>query len=149
MTEQEFAERLQRLETEGVDLTDAMEACEPILLEGVDENFDTRSDGSGKPWPARKDPGPRHPLLELTGSLRRAATDRNGVDSEIAEDTLTLTMQQGPSGTSRAGIRRHEFGDAAVMGRPGILPRPYFGVSEETADDMADIIAEAVAEAIL
>lgn len=149
MTEQEFAERLQRLETEGVNLTDAMEECEPILLAGVDGNFDRRGDASGQPWPARKDPGPRHPLLELTGALRRAATGGDGVASEIADDSLTLRLRQGPSGTSRAGIRRHEFGDAAVMGRPGILPRPYFGVSEETADDVADVIADAVAEAIL
>ena len=149
MTEQEFTDRLKRMESEGVDLTAAFEQCEPILLAGVQRNFDERRDASGKPWPARKDSRPRHPLLELSGELRRAATSRAGLDSELSDATLTLRMKTGQSGTSRAGIRRHEFGDDVAMGRPGILSRPYFGVSEDTADDVADLIADAVAEAIL
>jgi phage gpG-like protein len=152
VTEQEFSDRLKRMETEGVNLTDAMGECRDILLAGVEQLFDRRSDASGQPWPARKNPRPRHPLLELTGSLRRAVAGPNadGLDDpDITEDGLTLRVRQGPSGTSRAGIRRHEFGDAVAMGRPGILPRPYFGVSDDTADDVADVIADAVAEAIL
>lgn len=129
------------------DLREALGECDAAILEGISENFDNAADASGEAWPARKDPVPQHPLLILEGDLRHYATG-GGPEAEISEAELVRRLLPGQSGTSLAGIRRHEFGDSEILGRDGILARPYFGVSEATADRTAEIIGDVIMEAL-
>ena len=126
------------------DLSEALKTCDDLILAGIEENFENSQSADGEGWPARKDPKLTHPLLILEGDLKAYAT--GGGDVEITADELVRTLPPGASGTSLAGVRRHEFGDEEIMGFDGILPRPYFGVSDETAEKCADVVADAVAE---
>lgn len=127
------------------DLGEALRECDVAILQGIEENFAGSQTARGGGWPARKDPKPQHPLLILTGELQAYATGGSG-DAEITENELTRRLPGGSSGTSLAGVRRHEFGDEVILGQSGILARPYFGISEATADRCADIIADVIAE---
>ena len=126
------------------DQSAALEVCDDLILAGVAENFDNSRSASGDSWPARKDPKPTHPLLVLNGDLKAYAT--GGGDLEITATELTRTLPVGTSGTSLAGVRRHEFGDQEILGRDGILARPFFGMSDETAGKCADVIADSIAK---
>ena len=148
MMAEEFNQRMRQIASNfGEDNTTALESCDLVLEEGIRQNFDESETARGEPWPLRKDPEPKHPLLILEGSLKAAAMYTRG---KIADGkTLTRQLQQGPTGTSRAGIRRHEFGDEEVLGREGILARPYYGVSSEAADRCADTVADHLAEQVM
>ena len=152
MTAEEFERRLERLSSlfPG-DQTAALEDCDAMLMYGVEDNFLNMQTSAGRAWPQRKDPRARNTLLQDTGDLYRAASGRDSSGSQrtIAENVLTRRMVKGTSGTSRAGIRRHEFGDEEVMGREGILARPYYGVSTSTADKCADVVADRLVESVM
>jgi len=125
--------------TFGVDQSAALAECKPILLQGIQDNFSNKKSSSGQAWPARKDPGPQHPLLNLTGALMLAATGGGEGTSSVGREDATsieLGVSKGASGTSLAGINRHQFGGG------GILARPYMGISDSTADACADVIAD-------
>jgi len=140
----EFVERVQAMQEDFPgDMGEALETCDPIILDGIKQNFATASSAGGVAWPKRKDPRPTHPLLDKTGGFKTAATSDMGSLKVIEDNTYTRAMIPGESGTSLAGIRRHQFGDRAVLGRDGILPRPYFGISEDTVDKCVEVIADA------
>lgn len=128
----------------GEENTKALKECDRIITVSVETNFLASETARGEAWPERKDPGPTHPLLILEGDLVAAAITGDGVITD--GKVLTRTMPEGPTGTSLAGIRRHEFGDEEIMGKPGILARPYFGVSSAAADKCADTVADALVE---
>ncbi len=152
MSVEEFERRLERLPMlfPG-DQSEALEDCDAMLMYGVEENFLNMQTSAGRSWPQRKDPRAHHPLLQDTGDLYRAAAGRDSSGSQrtIADNVLTRRMVKGTPGTSRAGIRRHEFGDEEVLGREGILARPYYGVSKSTADKCADVVADRLVEAVM
>ncbi len=127
------------------DQSEALKRCDELILEGIKENFLNSTSADGEPWPERKDPTGTHSLLILTGDLGSYASGGGG-EVEIGVDELVRTLPPGASGTSLAGVRRHEFGDEEIMGTDGILARPYFGVSDETADRCADEVAWRVAD---
>lgn len=152
LTVPEFTRELDAAVSEaGENNTPALESCEMIIRASVEENFQTATTARGEAWPERKDPKPTHPLLILEGELMAAATAKGAGASMTISDgkVLEISMDSGPTGTSRAGIRRHEFGDEEIMGKPGIRARPYFGVSSEAADACADTVADAVVEQLL
>ncbi len=148
MMVEEFNQRMRQIAANfGEENTEALESCDLVLEEGIRQNFDESETARGEPWPLRKDPKPKHPLLILEGDLKVAAMYTRG---KIADGkTLTRQLQQGPTGTSRAGIRRHEFGDEEVLGKEGILARPYFGVSSESADQCAETVADHLVEQVM
>jgi phage gpG-like protein len=130
----------------GEENTDALKECDEVLRAGVEANFDASATARGEAWPARKDPTPKHPLLILEGNLKQSATTEEGQISD--GKTLTRIMPRGASGTSLAGIRRHEFGDEEILGKDWIQARPYYGVSSQAADDCAEIVADHLAEQV-
>lgn len=151
VTAEEFVAELDRLGTSfGEENTEALQECDKIIVASVAVNFQDATTARGEPWPARK-PNPReknpgHSLLILEGDLQQAATTGDG---EITDGkTLTRRMPEGSQGTSLAGIRRHEFGDEEMLGKEGILARPYYGVSPEAADRCADKVADYLVEQV-
>ncbi len=123
------------------DLEVALTDCLAIMRQGVQDNFDARADSESVAWPPRKDPRPQHPLLEQTGALRDAATQH--AEEVIEKDQAILAVAHSDTG-SIAGRRRHQWGDRAVMGREGILARPYMGMSEDVQDACTERIADEV-----
>ncbi|KKN80767.1 hypothetical protein LCGC14_0325730 [marine sediment metagenome] len=163
MNLEEFQGKVERIAASfGEENTEALERCDVVLQAGIEDNFRQSRTARGEAWPLRKDPKPTHPLLIMDGDLLVAAIYSVGTVSD--GKVLTKIMPEGPTGTSRAGIRRHEFGDATrrqnlsaalriyagdkEVGSPGILARPYFGVSEESADKCAEIVADALIEQV-
>ncbi len=151
MTVEEFEQRLQRLPSlfPG-DQTAALEECDAAILYGVEENFAASQTAQHRNWPQRKAKGGIHPLLLDTGDLYRAAV-RSGEAARTITDgrKLERRVPPGASGTSVAGARRHEFGDEVILGKPGILARPYFGVSSSTADTCASTVADHLVETVM
>jgi len=127
----------------GLDVSEAMERCADLLQEGFAENFRASASSEGTAWPARKDPGPQHPLLILTGTLAAAAT--HGSVREVNPSSVTSGVAVGAKG-SLAGARRLQLGDQVALGREGILPRPYIGASEEVLDACVEVLADAAVE---
>jgi hypothetical protein len=135
----------------GENQEDALAECDKILLMGIGENFLNSTTARGDAWPQRKDPTLKHELLILEGHLAAAATGKTHSDAVSITDggkVLTRRMPSGPSGTSLAGRRRHEFGDEEILGKAGILARPYYGIREESADACAELIGEALLEQV-
>lgn len=121
------------------DWTEALEQCAPLLLEGVEKNFDTSSTSSGDAWPARKDPGPKHPLLILEGDLKVAATYGN-INRVVGGDTLEVGVSK--ETIPYAGV--HQFGSPSQ----NIAQREYLGISEDVADACTEVIAGYALEAL-
>jgi hypothetical protein len=148
LTTSEFVQRMEQIARNfGEDNTDALKECDGVLRASVEANFQDSATARGEMWPSRKDPGPTHPYLILEGSLKQAATTGEG---QITNGKLlTRTMPSGPTGTSLAGIRRHEFGDQEILGKDWIQARPYYGVSSAAADDCAELLADALATSVV
>ena len=145
-TPEEFARDMGQIATAmgaGLDMSMAGERCADLLQEGFAENFRAGASSEGEAWPARKDPGPQHPLLILSGVLAAAAT--HGNVREIGPSSVTSGVAVGDSG-SLAGARRQQLGDQVAIGREGILPRPFIGASEEVLDACVDVLADAAVE---
>ena len=123
--------------------SEGLRTCVEPILNGVERNFQQSQSARGDSWPARKDQGDGHPLLIDTGDLMTSAIGA-GTVVQVGATEMSIDLPPGQSGTSRAGVRRHEFGDQEIMGQDGILARPYFGVSEETADECTKRIADNV-----
>lgn len=88
------------------------------LADGFSDNFDSRSDDSGAAWPAHapstvKRYGP-HPLLELSGRMRRAAT--NPSDPEHLSERVGDTLRSGVKGTIKYAIF-HQVGTSKMPRR--------------------------------
>ncbi len=136
-TAEEFAEEFEQLaETFGDDMTDALIECKSPISEGIEDNFRKSQTSEGQAWPPRKDPGPTHPLLILTGTLMLSAT-LGGV--QRIEDGSILVY--GTSTDILAYARRQQLGDTTWPAK-GIAPRPYVGISDTTLDECAEIVAD-------
>ena len=129
----DFQRRLDRLDA---DLTEPLEDCAEVILEGVADNFRRSQTAGGEPWPSRKDPGPKHPLLILSGDLMTAAMYGN--IHRIAGDTLELGVSHGAIPYAAT----HQEGD---LGR-NIKQREYMAVSDPTVDRCCDIVADHMVE---
>lgn len=150
LTLEEFEKRIDNMaKAFPGDQTEALEVCDGFILQGIQENFMRSATSRGEPWPQRKDPGPTHALLILDGDLKAAATGQSGIPADNDGTRLIRAMPRGPTGSSLAGVRRHEFGDVAILGSDGILARPYYGVSEDVADSCADAVADGVSAFVM
>lgn len=114
--------------------------CEPLIIEGVIDNFENAATAAGVPWPPHapatvKRYGP-HPLLILSGAMREAATGggTGHVREIVDDDTLEL------------GVDISEIPYAAVhqYGYPeGNIPqREYLAMSTGTIDACATVAAD-------
>lgn len=127
-----------------------LRACRNVLLNATDENFQRRSSVVNGSWPARKDNKP-HPLLEETGSLRKAATGRGpghvtvwypdgfeyGVDRAIKRPKQVRGGHKRSLG-GIAGAAVHNFGYPAR----NIPQREFMTPNDNALNEVADIIAE-------
>jgi len=116
-------------------LRDALAECENAIMAGVAKNFLMEQAAGGERWPARKDPVPRHPLLNLTGTLLDSATSENASYHvrRISDTTLE-------TGTNLVYAATHQYGD------PGrnIAQREFLDVPEGVLEECGEIIAEAM-----
>ncbi len=121
-----------------------LDACRQPLREGLDDNFSRRGRADGSAWPARKDPGDGHPLLEETGALRAATTTEGaeGHIERIADGTLTMGVDRDASKSGGIpGARVHQHGYPPR----NIAEREFVAISAATADRCAEIAADRLA----
>ncbi len=141
-TAAEFAVEMELLGKTFADPIDpALEACAEVIHAGIEENFQQSQQSTGQAWPPRKDPKPQHPLLILSGALQAAATGVGaGSVNRIDSGVLLIGVDKLGGGGGIPGAQRHQEGDSP----PGILARPYLGMSEETLEECARIGADFV-----
>lgn len=142
-TAREFAKEFSGMaESFGDDQADALRECTGVVRAGIAENFQQSRSSSGQSWPARKDPAAgNHPLLIKDGKLLAAATGKGAGSVARVVDQQTLEVGVDPdAGTAGSvkGARRHQYGDTP----PGILARPFIGVSDSAADKCAEVVAD-------
>jgi phage gpG-like protein len=141
-TVEEFAAEFEGLaESFGLDQTATLEACKPVVLEGIAKNFDTASTSAGSKWPPRK-PNPNddgHPLLQETRALKAAATGQGeGKVGRIEDNTLILGVDKGVKSGGIPGAAVHQFGYPPR----NIAQREYLGFSEAVLDECENIAAD-------
>jgi len=133
-TAEEFAADFNTLAAAfGQDMTAALQECAPLILKGIEEHFDESRTAAGEAWPARKDPGPTHPLLILEGTLKLAAT--LGQINEVI-DGQTLKVGVDKDVVPYAGV--HQFG----FPEGNIAQREYLAMSDVTIGACGDVIAK-------
>lgn len=125
----------------------------PLIESNVTSNFDNEATAGGSPWPPRKDPSLTHPILNISGRLKAAATGMGSEHIEqINNNELVYGVRGGNEGIPYA--RRHQLGDIPgsrdALGRAMNIPqREYMAISEDTINELGDMLAEVVAEALV
>lgn len=108
------------------------ETCVPKLEAGFAENFAKQSTAGGDKWPARKDPRPQHPLLNLSGKLLASVTTSGaGHVERVEQRSLEL-------GTNIVYAATHEFGDPSR----NISQRSYLDVTDPVLDECEAALAD-------
>jgi len=104
----------------------AFEKCAPIVEEGITTNFATSSTPDGTPWPPRKDPKPKHPLLILSGKMLGAAGVGAGHVLTIDEQSLAWGID----------LNVVKYARAQDRGNPkrNLPARHFMGISEQFKD---------------
>ena len=121
-----------------------LQACEPLVIENIIENFARQESPDGLAWPDRKEIGDGHPLLvetrtEGAGSLFGAATGQAGGHvSRIEGNTLVVGVDKdgGIGGIPGAGVHNYGFPER------NIPQREFLGIGENTMDACAELIAD-------
>ena len=125
----ELGARVDEIEFGGV----FAEKIVPKLEEGFTDNFARQSTAGGSPWPPRKDPRPKHPLLILTSALvQSVGTKARGHVERVEQRQVEL-------GTNLPYAATHEFGDPSR----NIAQRSYLDVADPILDDCEVVIADA------
>lgn len=164
-TADEFVRDMNRLANEiGRDIVAPLEKCKPKLLEAFNENFSTQS-AAGSPWSPRKDQGFTHPLLNLSGSLKAAATGQGAghierIFQEGERGTMELGVDKTAEGGGLPGAGVHNYGAVIrpvhkkylswinskgqrVFAKQVTIPqREYLVADEETINECGDIMAD-------
>jgi phage gpG-like protein len=151
--------------TVGVDMTEGLEKCKPIVAEQVRLNFETAGTQEGG-WPARQGNRGHRTLIE-SGALMAAATGEGPGHIERIENGnelvwgVTTGVQQG--GIPGAAVHQYgatirpvkaQFLAFEVDGKKifakevTIPPRPYLVIGEEAKEKIADVLADALIEEI-
>lgn len=124
------------------DYSDALRQSLPILAEQEQRMFDEERDSSGRSWPVLKQStinrkGHDQILVE-TGELKKSLTDLNDSFNihEIQPRELLF-------GTSDPKALFHQEGTSKMPARPPV------GISDETADTIAEFVAEETIRIIL
>lgn len=132
-TAEEFVADMEALAVSfGQDVQEPLELCIDIIGAGIQSNFENSRTAGGVPWPPRKDPGPKHPLLILTTALSTAAVFGNV--QRIEGNTLFY----GVSADAIPYARTHQEGDKSR----NIAQREYLGFSEVTINNCCEVFAD-------
>ena len=131
---EEFARDFEAIaDTIGEDFTDALTACKEPIAENITRNFASSQTAGGSAWPPRKDPGPTHPLLILSGDLKVAAT-YGDVDRIEGGNVLVFGVSLGT--IPYAAV--HQYG----WPERNIAQREFMGISQVTVDQCAEIVLD-------
>ena len=167
-TVDEFCADMERLVSEfGRDLTPAMTECAEIIHADIRTNFENAITPDGQAWPARKDQGFSHPLLDLSGSLMDAATGEGpGAVTRISADGLDIGVDASVDQGGLPGAFVHQFGATIypvtkqylswinsdgdrVFAKSVTIPaREYLGFSTTSADLCTEAIADQCMEGL-
>lgn len=148
----------------GDNLSAPLEKCKPRLLEAFNENFSSQS-AAGNPWPPRRDEGFAHPLLNLSGHLKAAATGQGAghverIVQESDRASLELGVDKTAEGGGLPGAAVHNYGAVIrpvkaqylswinskgerVFAKQVTIPqREYLIADDQAIDDCAEIMAD-------
>ena len=145
----EFCADMERLaEGFGQDLRPALAECAGIIHDDVGTNFREAISPDNEAWPARKDEGFTHPLLDLSGALQAAATGQGaGAVTRIENTVLCIGVDASVEQGGLPGAFVHQFGATIYPKNARFLswlnssgervfaksvtipPRPYLGFS--------------------
>jgi len=103
-----IGQKLRALSANGA--TIARAAIASNIRDSIEEGFETKRDPRGRPWAPRADSLP-HPLLELTGAMRRSyRIDASGPNLRIVNDAVSEQGRPYPlfhqTGTSKMPARK-------------------------------------------
>ena len=150
----EFCADMERLASEfGRDLREPLRECADIIHTDIGTNFREAISPDGESWPPRKDEGFTHPLLDLSGSLKAAATgEGTGAVTRIEDTTLAIGVDASVEEGGLPGAFVHQFGatiypvkakklswlnsagERVFADSVTIPPRPYLGFSTTASD---------------
>lgn len=122
-------------------LDDALGECAAKLQEGFAANFQRAADSGGGAWPARKDPKPTHPLLQLTGAL--LASTQSGSPGNITTvdgRTLQTGVDKSVKLGGIPGAAVHQFGYPPR----NIAQREYLYATDDVLVACAEVIGDEV-----
>ena len=145
----EFCRDMDRLAVEfGQDLRVPLRECAEIIHNDLGTNFREAISPDGEAWPQRRDQGFTHPLLDLSGSLKDAATGEGaGSITRIENTTLCVGVDAANEQGGLPGAFVHQFGATIVPVNAKMLswlnssnervfaksvtipPRPFMGFS--------------------
>lgn len=128
-----------------------------VIHDDIREHFAGSQRPDGTPWPARKDSGSSHPLLNLSGKLLDAATGGSGAVSDlVTNDTLKIGVSKSTipyagvhqrGATIRPKVKpRLSWTDSSgkrIFAKKVVIPeRKYLGLSEEGKRKVAQRIGQ-------
>lgn len=158
----EFCADMERLADEfGQDLRVPLRECAEIVHNDIGTNFREAISPDGESWPARRDEGFLHPLLDLSGSLKDAATGQGaGGITRIDANTLCIGVDASIDQGGLPGAFVHQFGATIVPVHAQYLswinsagervfaksvtipPRPYLGFSIDSSERCEAALAD-------
>lgn len=128
MTPKEFRRKLGAMSKamSAVDYSDELLAGAKAVGDAVQGNFVRGEGPDGSPWPPRKDNLP-HPLLRLTETMFRAATDPNDSNATLALEARQVVF--GVSGAAVPYAAKHPKGK-------GVAVRKYLYLRKADAEQV-------------
>jgi phage gpG-like protein len=121
--------------------TDVLREAHPVVMQGIQRNFDVARSPDGETWPVRKDNKP-HPLLIESGALLAAAAGGAGSVNELSARSLVVGVDKDGGAQSLQGAAVHQYGYPE-----GHVPqREYLGLDEDHLDQVGEIIADGMLE---
>lgn len=116
----------------------ALQQCAQELNQGFAQNFASKTDFAGNPWPPRKIAGDGHPLLIDEGDLLLAAASpgNSAHIEEIGDDELLIGAARTVAGKPKAA--------ALQFGYPprNLPPRPYIWGRSDAIDACGEILGD-------
>lgn len=125
-----------------VDLSVSLQRVADIMRANFVKHFNDEEGPKG-PWPTRKDPGPQHPLLQLTRALFNATQEGLGSITLIEPTGVTLAID--PNVIPYAATHQH----GRTFGRGSPIPqRKYMWLDAETKLRCKNLVARAYRQAV-
>lgn len=136
-TMEEYLRSLDTLATVEADRVDTLIKGKAVIINQIEANFAGRQTATGQAWaphaPSTIARYGAHPLLELSGAMKDAATGGPGRREEIINGDI-LALGVSPEQIEYAGF--HETGTAKMPARP------FMNLNNDTADKLAELSAD-------